>query len=97
MARPDPVRLMLDTGYYTWYGSRDDADLHIGFPNREVAESWLRDIFEAWTVPDPETGDPADGNLVDSLRACLARGDTDGFAGRLETFVLGPDPREPAE
>ena len=86
LARPDPVRLMLDTGYYTWYGSRDGADLHIGFPNREVAESWLRDIFEAWTVPDNEAGD---GNLVDSLRVCLARGDTDGFAGHLETFVFG--------
>ena len=86
LARPDPVRLMLDTGYYTWYGSRDGADLHIGFPNREVAESWLRDIFEAWTVPDNEAGD---GNLVDSLRACLARGDTAGFAGHLETFVFG--------
>ena len=88
-ARPDPVRLMLDTGYYTWYGSRDGADLHIGFPNREVAESWLRDIFEAWAVPDPEAGDNTDINLVDSLRSCLARGNTAGFAERLETFVFG--------
>ena len=47
LARPDPVRLMLDTGYYTWYGSRDSADLHIGFPNREVAASWFHDVFEA--------------------------------------------------
>ena len=85
-ARPDHVRLMLDTGYYTWHGSRDGSDLHIGFPNREVAEAWLRDIFDAWTVPDNEAGD---GNLVDNLRACLARGDTVGFAGRLETFVFG--------
>ena len=86
LARPDHVRLMLDTGYYTWHGSRDGADLHIGFPNREVAEAWLRDIFDAWTVPDNEAGD---GDLVDNLRACLAQGDTVGFAGRLETFVFG--------
>ena len=86
LTRPDYVRLMLETGYYTWHGSRDDADLHLGFPNREVAESWLRDIFDAWAGPDSE---PMDGNLNDDLRSCLARGDTDGFACRLETFVFG--------
>ena len=83
LTRPDPVRLMLETGYYTWHGSRDEASLHLGFLNREVAESWLRDILNAWADPDREDGD---GNLLDSLRACLARGAMQDFAGRLESF-----------
>lgn len=86
LTRPDHVRLMLDTGYYTWHGSRDAGNLHLGFPNREVAESWLRDIFSAWAVLNNETGDQ---NLVGNLRACLAHGDTAGFVARLETFVFG--------
>ena len=85
-AHPDHVRLMLDTGYYTWHGSREGGNLHIGFPNREVADSWLRDIFNAWAVPDNEF---SLGDLNAALRSCLAQGDTKGFVGRLETFIFG--------
>ncbi len=88
LTRPDPVRLMLETGYYTWHGSRDEASLHLGFPNREVAESWFRDILNAWADPDHEDRD-GDGNLLGGLRACLARGAMQDFAGRLESFVFG--------
>ena len=68
LARPDYVRLMLDTGYYTWYGGADGAPAHLNFPNREVAASWVHDIFGVWNVADRE----ANGGLVQTLRTCLA-------------------------
>ena len=85
LKKPDHVRLMLDTGYYTWYGSREDGNLHVGFPNREVAESWLRDVFDKWVF----VAEPGGGKVVDDLRDCLGREDVEGFAQRLETFVSG--------
>ena len=75
---------MLETGYYTWHGGRDAEPAHLDFPNREVAESWTRDILGLGAHA------PAlDETLVPDLRACLATGDVDGFAGRLENFVFG--------
>ena len=85
LARPDYVRLMLDTGYYTWYGGADGTPAHLNFPNREVATSWVRDIFGVWNVADRE----ANGGLVQTLRTCLAQGDMEGFAQHLEDFAFG--------
>ena len=85
LARPDYVRLMLDTGYYTWYGGSDGTPAHLNFPNREVAESWVRDIFGVWHDADRK----ADGGLVRTLRTCLAQGDAEGFAQHLEDFAFG--------
>ena len=84
LAYPDYSRLMLDTGYYTWYGGTDDLPAHLNFPNREVAASWVFDILNVRAFA-PER----DGRLVRDLRACLERGDVPKFARRLETFAFG--------
>ena len=85
LARPDYSRLMLDTGYYTWHGGDRGEELHLNFPNKEVAESWMRDILKLWASPLNGAKD----SLVAHLHACLARGDVPGFAKRLETFASG--------
>jgi len=94
LTRPDYATLMLETGYYTWHGGRDAGPAHLDFPNREVAESWTRDILGLGAHA------PAlDETLVPDLRACLATGDVDGFAHRLENFVFGiahENPRQEA-
>ncbi|MXY96667.1 MAG: AAA family ATPase [Gemmatimonadetes bacterium] len=84
LTRPDYATLMLETGYYTWHGRRDDGKAHLNFPNLEVAESWTRDILGlgAHAPSLHET-------LIPELRACLLTGDVDGFARRLEIFYSG--------
>ena len=81
LKRPDYPTLMLETGYYTWHGDGDD-DMRLDFPNREVAQSWMRDILSPGR---PQVQD----RTVDDLHACLRRGDVDDFARRLETFAAG--------
>ena len=83
LTRPDYATLMLETGYYTWHGGEDDGKAHLDFPNLEVAESWTRDILGlgAHAPPLHET-------LIPELRTCLAVGNVDGFARRLENFVF---------
>ena len=81
LERPDYPTLMLETGYYTWHGDGDD-DMRLDFPNREVAQSWMRDILSPGR---PQVQD----RTVDDLHACLRRGDVDDFARRLETFAAG--------
>ena len=84
LTRPDYATLMLETGYYTWHGGRDAGKAHLDFPNREVAESWTRDILGlAAHAP------ALDETLIPDLRACLATGDVDSFGRRLEHFVFG--------
>ena len=83
LTRPDYTTLMLETGYYTWHGGRDNGKAHLDFPNLEVAESWTRDILGLGAHA------PAlDETLVPDLRACLAIGDVDDFGRRLEHFVF---------
>ena len=82
--RPDPILLMLETGYYTWYQGADGEPAYLDFPNREVAESWTYDILELGELA-PER----DGRVLAELRTHLERGDVPGFAARLETFVFG--------
>ena len=83
LTRPDYTTLMLETGYYTWHGGRDDGKPHLDFPNLEVAESWTRDILGLGAHA------PAlDETLIPALRDCLATGDVDGFGCRLENFVF---------
>ena len=83
LTRPDYATLMLETGYYTWHGGRDDRKAHRDFPNLEVAESWTRDIL-GLGVHAPSLHETP----IPDLRACLANGDVDGFACRLENFVF---------
>ncbi len=82
--RPDPILLMLETGYYTWYPGANGEPAHLDFPNREVAESWTYDILDLGELA-PER----DGRVLAELRTHLERGDVPGFAARLETFVFG--------
>ncbi len=82
--RPDPIRLMLETGYYTWHRGADGEPAYLDFPNREVAESWTYDILELGELA-PER----DGRVLAELRTHLERGDVSAFAARLETFVFG--------
>ncbi|MCY4520665.1 MAG: AAA family ATPase [Caldilineaceae bacterium] len=82
--RPDPILLMLETGYYTWHRSADSEPAYLDFPNREVAESWTYDILGLGELA-PER----DGRVLAELRTHLERGDVPGFAARLETFVFG--------
>ncbi len=84
LTRPDYATLMLETGYYTWHGGRDDLKAHLDFPNLEVAESWTRDIL-GLAAHAPALNE----TLIPDLRACLATGDVDGFGRRLEDFVFG--------
>ena len=84
LTRPDYATLMLETGYYTWHGGRDDLKAHLDFPNLEVAESWTRDIL-GLAAHAPALNE----TLIPDLRACLATGDGDGFGRRLEDFVFG--------
>ncbi len=81
--RPDPILLMLETGYYTWRGAAG-APAHLDFPNREVAESWTCDILGLGELA-PER----DGRVFTELHTHLERGDVPGFAARLETCVFG--------
>ena len=82
--RPDPILLMLETGYYTWHGGANGKPAYLDFPNREVAESWTYDILGLGELA-PER----DGRVLTELRTHLKRGDVPGFAARLETFVFG--------
>ena len=84
LTRPDYARLMLETGYYTWYGGADGQPATLNFPNREVAEAWVYDILDLW-----EHAPERDGHVVHALRACLEQGDVSGFRARLEDFVFG--------
>ncbi len=84
LIRPDFAQLMLDTGYYTWHAS-PGADAYPNFPNKEVAESWLRDILSLWSSTPRRDAH----QMVDRLYACLNVGDIPGFARYLETFVSG--------
>ena len=81
--RPDPIILMLETGYYTWRGAAGEP-AHLDFPNREVAESWTYDILGLGELA-PER----DGRVFTELHTHLERGDVPGFAARLETCVFG--------
>lgn len=83
LTRPDYATLMLEIGYYTWYGGRNDGKAHLDFPNLEVAESWTRDIL-GLGAHAPALGE----TLIPDLRDCLATGDVDGFGHRLENFVF---------
>ena len=82
LTRPDYATLMLETGYYTWYGGGRGA--YLDFPNLEVAESWPRDILEMGMHASD-----LNAKLIPDLRACLADGDVDGFGRRLEAFAMG--------
>ena len=82
--RPDPILLMLETGYYTWHRGADGEPAYLDFPNREVAESWTYDILDLGELA-PER----DGRVLTELRTHLERGDVPGFTARLETFVFG--------
>ena len=81
--RPDPIRLMLETGYYTWRGVAGEP-AYLDFPNREVAESWTYDFLGLGELA-PER----DGHVFIALRTHLERDDIPGFAACLETFVFG--------
>ena len=83
LTRPDYTTLMLETGYYTWHGGRDDGKSHLDFPNLEVAGSWTRDILGLGAHAPV-----LDETLIPDLRDCLATGDVDGFGRRLENFVF---------
>ena len=85
LRRPDFARLMQDAGYYTWHGGGDGATPYLDFPNREVTESWLRDIMDLWDARDR----PGAADLLDDVRDRLHAGDVDGFARSLETFYSG--------
>ena len=85
LRHPDFASLMYDTGYYTWCGGCDGAKSYLGFPNREVSESWMEDILDLWNGDDR----PVAVGLADNLRACLWDGDVDGFAQVLQTFHDG--------
>ncbi len=86
LTHPDYVRLMLETGYYTWHGGADGTHAHLNFPNREVAESWLCDILN---MGAPEQVRHTLHPLLHDLRTCLEQEDVPGFAKRLETFAFG--------
>ena len=76
---------MQDAGYYTWHGGADGRTAYLDFPNREVADSWLRDIMDLWSEHDR----PSAAELLDDVRKHLSTGNVDGFARRLETFYSG--------
>ncbi len=59
--------LMLQGGYLTHHPARDGEPARLGWPNREVARTVLRDLARA------HVGDGLPG--IDRLRACLASGD----------------------
>ena len=82
LQRPDFVRLMQDTGYYTWHGGADGTEPYLDFPNREVATSWLRNIMDLWAEYDR----PNAAVLLDDVRQHLYAGDVDAFARTLESF-----------
>ena len=84
LRHPDFVRLMYDTGYYTWHGGRRNDEPFLHFPNREVARSWLLDSMGGERGPVPDAA-----RLTDEIHACLRRGDIPGFARRLEAFHSG--------
>lgn len=59
--------LMLQSGYLTHHPARDGEPARLGWPNREVARTVLRDLARA------HVGDGLPG--IDRLRTCLASGD----------------------
>ncbi len=84
LAHPNYDALMVDTGYYTWYGGGDDTPAYLNFPNLEVAESWTRDILDRGRYPSDRHA-----QLVPDLKAALAAGDVQGaFHQRLEAYLF---------
>ena len=59
--------LMLQSGYLTHHPARDGQPARLGWPNREVARTVLRDLARA------HVGDGLPG--IDRLRTCLEAGD----------------------
>jgi len=85
LQQPNFVRIMQDTGYYTWYGGDDGNPLYLNFPNREVADSWLRDLVGLWD----ELEQPQAATQLKQIQKRLHEGDMDGFAQDLEVFFSG--------
>ena len=84
LTHPNYADLMVDTGYYTWYGGEDAAPAYLNFPNLEVAESWTRDILDRGRYPSDRHA-----QLVPDLKAALAAGDVQGaFCQRLEAYLF---------
>ena len=59
--------LMLQSGYLTHHPARNGQPARLGWPNREVARTVLRDLARV------HAGDPLPG--IERLRACLETGD----------------------
>lgn len=67
--------LMLQSGYLTHHPARDDLPARLGWPNREVARTVLRDLARA------RTGEKLPG--IERLRNCLETGEFANLPGVL--------------
>ena len=82
--KPPYANLMLETGYYTWLGDGEEEPLHLGYPNREVAQTFARDVLSVWhSQPEwlPE--------WMDGMREALMAGQVEKFMTVLTQLCYG--------
>ncbi len=78
---PDFTALMLQSGYYTLKGG-GEAPLTVDFPNREVRDTYARDLLAAYDIDF----NPA---RLQPLHAALVNGDMETWVRELTTFFHG--------
>ena len=78
---PDFTALMLQSGYYTLKGG-GETPLMVDFPNREVRDTYARDLLAAYDINLNPT-------RWQSMHAALANGDLETWLRELTTFFHG--------
>ena len=82
----EPIALFYQTGYLTIKGyDREFSSYRLGFPNREVEESFLHFLLPSYVGGSSDRSDSCLEHLVKDLR----RGDIEGFLQRMQSFFAG--------
>ena len=84
IASTNPLPVIYQSGYLTIKGYDPDFGLyHLGFPNREVKQGFVRFLIPSYTNVDAVGSAFEISRFVRSLRA----GDIEGFMERLQSFL----------
>lgn len=82
----EPIALFYQTGYLTIKGyDKEFSSYRLGFPNREVEESFLHFLLPSYVGGSSDRSDSCLEHLVKDLR----RGDIEGFMQRMQSFFAG--------
>lgn len=81
----DPLPLFYQTGYLTLKEYDSYTDLYkVGYPNREVENSILRNVLQVYVPKDPRIT-----NVISKMRKGLESGNPEDFIKELKVYLAG--------